>query len=76
MKKRNIDTLEMLKALKREAEQIFEPEKRASTFKDHLLLSSAEYAAVELNLSANKKIPVWIKEMKRKYKKRLSNRFF
>ena len=75
MKKHNIETLEMLKALKREAEQIFEPEKRASTFKDHLLLSSAEYAAVELNLSANKKIPVWIKEMRKRHIKKRANRF-
>jgi len=75
MKKHNIDTLEMLKALKREAEQIFEPEKRASTFTDHLLLSSAEYAAVELNLSGNKKIPKWIKEMRERHIKKRANRF-
>jgi len=75
MKKHNIDTLEMLKLLKREAERILEPETKPSTFTDHLLLSSAEYAAVELNLSGNKKIPKWIKEMRKRHIKKRANRF-
>ena len=75
MKKRNIDTLEMLQALKREAERILEPETKPSTFTDYLLLTSAEYAAVELNLSGNKKIPVWIKEMRERHIKKRANQF-